>query len=533
MKKCICSLLLFVCSLVQGQSIKNPLLEKGWNALVKDKENQAFGYFWQAFEKAKKENNIHDQAESLLYLGICTYGSSAEKGLLYATQSLSAYKKLTEQEPEFAQKGRARCLQLISTIYSRQKKFKQAIALSRSVVQDLEGTNDQEGTLGLAYNSLGSYYEIQKKNDSAAYFFRHAITEFERAKNTAYLPTAYAKMGGLAQKNNQKELSYQWYKKASEVAFDSENKQAQVICLLALGRWEIQFNHGVTSAEALFEKAHKIAASLSDKVFEIKAIKALIELKKQQNDFEKVSQLQDGVLKIKDHYYSLEREQIAKNLEVQFEVSEKDRKLELVSKEKEVSRLTNILLVSLVLLLLIVFTILYLSFKRINKRDKELLQAKEDLFVALEEQKRMKEMQLENDIEYRESQLSAITLQMVQKNELLEEIKTIVNQNEMVPEKQLIQMINRHFTQDNNWGDFDKYFESVNKNFYNKLKLKYPDISANDMKICALIKLNLSIKEMASILNISPDSVKTARYRLRKKLQLSTEDNLTEFILSI
>jgi len=73
----------------------------------------------------------------------------------------------------------------------------------------------------------------------------------------------------------------------------------------------------------------------------------------------------------------------------------------------------------------------------------------------------------------------------------------------------------------------------LNKNFYTRLKQKYPDISTNDLKICALIKLNLSIKEMASILNISPDSVKTARHRLRKKLQLNTEDNLTDFILSV
>jgi DNA-binding CsgD family transcriptional regulator len=87
--------------------------------------------------------------------------------------------------------------------------------------------------------------------------------------------------------------------------------------------------------------------------------------------------------------------------------------------------------------------------------------------------------------------------------------------------------------QDNSWNDFDLYFESINKNFYTRLKQSYPDISTNDLKICALIKLNLSIKEMASILNISPDSVKTARYRLRKKLQLSTEDNLTSFILSV
>jgi DNA-binding CsgD family transcriptional regulator len=151
----------------------------------------------------------------------------------------------------------------------------------------------------------------------------------------------------------------------------------------------------------------------------------------------------------------------------------------------------------------------------------------------LEEQKKLKEQQFENDIEHKESQLSAITLQMLQKNELLEEIKSIIHKKEDTTENQLSKVINSHFTQDNNWNDFDKYFESVNKNFYNKLKQKFPDISSNDLKICALIKLNLSIKEMASILNISPDSVKTARYRLRKKLQLTTEDNLTEFILSV
>ncbi|MGK4566280.1 helix-turn-helix transcriptional regulator [Flavobacterium sp. 3HN19-14] len=129
--------------------------------------------------------------------------------------------------------------------------------------------------------------------------------------------------------------------------------------------------------------------------------------------------------------------------------------------------------------------------------------------------------------------MSAIAFQMLQKNELLEEIKEIIHGKENIPEEQLSKIINSHLISDSNWNDFDKYFESINKNFYTKLKQNYPEISANDLKMCALIKLNLSIKEMASILNISPDSVKTARYRLRKKLRLNNEDNLTDFILSI
>lgn len=532
-KKLSCYFLLFFCGIAYGNPSDNILLQKGWDALVKDQENEAFSYFFQAYEKAKKENNTHDKAESLLYLGICSFGASSEKGLRYATQSLSEYKKLAATNPQAAKKGRSRCLQLISTIYSRQKKYAQAIALSKNVVSDLEGTNDTEGTLGLAYSSLGTLYEYQKQGDSSAYFFKQALAEFERSNNIAYLPTAYIKMGDLAQKKKQKEPSYQYYSKAMQLADASENKQAQVSCLIALGHWEITFNKNQPQAEIYFQKAKLIAEKLSDKVFEIRSIQALIDLKKQQRQFLEVSQLQDEQIQIKDHYYSLEREQIAKNLEVQFEVAEKDRKLELIYKEKEVSRLTNFLLFSLVLILLIVFSFSYFFLKRINKRDKQLLKTKEELFTALEEQKKLKEQQFENDIEHKESQLSAITLQMLQKNELLEEIKSIIRKKDDTTEKQLSRIINSHFTQDQNWNDFDKYFESVNKNFYNKLKQKYPDISSNDLKICALIKLNLSIKEMASILNISPDSVKTARYRLRKKLQLTTEDNLTEFILSV
>lgn len=84
----------------------------------------------------------------------------------------------------------------------------------------------------------------------------------------------------------------------------------------------------------------------------------------------------------------------------------------------------------------------------------------------------------------------------------------------------LTRLVNKGQNQEKEWADFNVQFESINKNFYARIRQAYPDISPNDLKICALIKLNLSIKEMAGILNISPDSVKTARYRLRKNFSL-------------
>jgi DNA-binding CsgD family transcriptional regulator len=525
--------LLFFCYTGFGQTSENQLIQKGWNELVKDNENEAFNHFWEANEKATKEKNNKDKAEALLCLGICSYGSSLEKGLQFATQSLDCYKKLEKTDIEKATIGRYKCLQLISTIYGRQKKYDDALRLSQEVVNELKDKNDSSGTLGLAYNSLGSLYDAKNKKNKAEKYFNLAMTEFEKHKNIVYLSSSYCKIGEIAKNKNNKNVSLQYFKKALTLADESENKQAQVISLIALGEWYLSFENNAIISENYYKKARAIAIPLSDKLFEIKAIKALITLNKKKKNYLEVSKLQNDEIEIKDSFFSFEREQIVKSLEVQFEVSEKNRKLELVSAEKEVSKLTNYLLTSLLGLLLIVASILYFFLKRIHNRDKELLKAKEELVLLMENQKLLKEQQFQNDIEHKESQLSAITIQMLEKNELLEELKKIIDKKEPSSETELKRVVNKYTIQDNNWKDFDHHFESVNKNFYTRLKQKYPDISANDLKICALIKLNLSIKEMASILNISPDSVKTARHRLRKKLQLSTEENLTDFILSV
>ena len=532
-KKLIITLIFLISVSCLASPSNNPLMQKGWAALVKDKENEAFEYFWQAHEKAKKDKNTADKAESLLYLGICSYGSSLEKGLQYATKSLNEYKNLEKTDAEKALIGRYKCLQLISTIYIRQKRYEEAKELSQEVVNELEGKNDKSGTLGLAYNSLGSLYEMEDENDKAEEYYSLALEEFVKGNNIAYLPSSYCRLGEIAKRKNEKEASLNYFKKALSLSESSENKQAQVTALVGMGKWRMHFGDDLIQAENYFNKARIIAVSLSDKSFEIKTIDALIELKKEQQEFEEVSKLQHQIITIKDSFFSYEREQIVKSLEVQFDVSEKNRKLELISAEQKVSRLTNFLLATFLVLLIVVFSALYLFLKRINKRDRQLLKTKEELVILMEEQKQMKEQQFQNDLEYKESQLSAITIQMLEKNEILDEVKTILTRKEPTSEKDLKKLVSKYTIQENNWKDFDNYFESVNKNFYTRLKNKYPDISSNDLKICALIKLNLSIKEMASILNISPDSVKTARHRLRKKLQLSTEENLTDFILSV
>jgi DNA-binding CsgD family transcriptional regulator len=94
----------------------------------------------------------------------------------------------------------------------------------------------------------------------------------------------------------------------------------------------------------------------------------------------------------------------------------------------------------------------------------------------------------------------------------------------------IINSVNYSFTLDKDWNSFRTHFEQVHKGFFENLLRDYPELTSNDLKICALMKLNLETKQMASVLDISPESAKVARHRLRKKLNLPNEQNLTGFL---
>jgi len=94
-------------------------------------------------------------------------------------------------------------------------------------------------------------------------------------------------------------------------------------------------------------------------------------------------------------------------------------------------------------------------------------------------------------------------------------------------------IIDNNYQIDREWEDFKMHFEQVHPEFFEQLKASYPELTPSDLKLCALLKLNMNTKESAKILGISPDSVKTARYRLRKKLQLRKDEGLFDFIYRI
>ncbi len=130
--------------------------------------------------------------------------------------------------------------------------------------------------------------------------------------------------------------------------------------------------------------------------------------------------------------------------------------------------------------------------------------------------------------------MAASILSIVKKNEILNEIKDhlkkIDNEKSIGP---VVKIINSNLDHNENWEFFKEAFNNADSEFFKKIKSLHPDLSPNDLKLCAYLRLNLSSKEIAPLFNISPRSVEIKRYRLRKKMDLTNNENLTNYILSI
>lgn len=151
----------------------------------------------------------------------------------------------------------------------------------------------------------------------------------------------------------------------------------------------------------------------------------------------------------------------------------------------------------------------------------------------------LKNEQLESDIITKSEELANSTMSLVKKNELLAKMKTILvdQKNEIKIESSnksytnLLNLVESNISTKQDWHLFEKNFNKVHEAFLNGLIESYPTLSPSDLKLAAYLRMNLSTKEIAHLLNITFRSVELKRYRLRKKMELETDTNLSEFMI--
>lgn len=175
------------------------------------------------------------------------------------------------------------------------------------------------------------------------------------------------------------------------------------------------------------------------------------------------------------------------------------------------------------------------------------LQQEKDEFLKREAEHTEKQIikleheKLQAELASKNRELANSAMSLVYKNELLQKLSQEIAKlkdaaGKSIPEDQqrkIQQIITEGMNDERDWVLFENSFNDAHDSFFKKLKAKHPELVPNDLKLCAFLHMNMSSKEMASLLNISLRGVEIRRYRLRKKLNIPHDMNLTEFLMSI
>ncbi len=238
-------------------------------------------------------------------------------------------------------------------------------------------------------------------------------------------------------------------------------------------------------------------------------------------DFKKYKTIEDSI------YNETKSHQI-EELRTAYETEKKEKEIELQKSEiqlleqiNKVNTLQRTVLTIGVIISLVLLGLVYFGMRQKIKR------------------RQLEKEVLNSELKFKQKELTTHALHLANKNEILEDLKLQISdlknsdseKNKVL--NKLVNTINFNLQDDKNWENFRLYFEEVHKDFNSKIKQKFPDVTSNELRLMALMKMNLSSKEIANILNISNDGIKKARYRLRKKINISSEESLTDLIINL
>ena len=312
------------------------------------------------------------------------------------------------------------------------------------------------------------------------------ITE-QVSPNHSYISIIYSMWGDLYLKMDNKQQALNYFTKSLEAVTAQNIRLSLKVELLSKAS---KINNSLGNYKVAFQQM-EASKKLGDSLFGSQSI------------------LNKQLFEIKDSY----REVIVENQRIQ-----KEQELKLLKSKKDTLNQRLIFSVILLVIIIIASIVIFSFLKKRHILEKELITER-----------------TRSAIEIKKKELTLTALQLLEKDKLLDEIKTDLEKIQQDESSAAINKITStiNVNSKKNWDEFEARFVQINTTFYDSLHKKHSDLSGNELKLCALIKLNFSSKEMAQILGVSPESINKARYRLRKKLNLERDENLVTYINSI
>lgn len=408
--------------------------------------------------------------------------------------------------------------------------------------------------LASTYGKIGHYFEKKSDYQQALFFEEKALKIYNSIQDTLGLGVIYENIGSIYEDLGEYQKAKTYFLKSEQIFtnkkmyFDLANIYNNIGDVY---RKTGDFSQGIryTHQSLALARKHQI------KNLEKSAYRDLAKAYRLQGLTDSSLIYLEKAYQLTDELYSEEKAAQAAKHRVIFETERNEQTLvrrnnefKLLEKQHSLSQTLQWTFLSA---LFIIGAIAVYTFRLQRQRirnnhviiiQKEALHQERLRSAAIEEErlkieldnKTLREQFLNEQLDLRSNELTSLTLKIVSKNKLLNELREqIKSPPSEDKEMELHDIIERHLRIDKNWESFLDTFEKVHEDFFKRLMALEANLSPAEIRLCCLLKLNLPSKDIAAILSISPDSLRIARYRLRRKLNLDAKANLNTFLLQV
>ncbi|WP_406684081.1 tetratricopeptide repeat protein [Seonamhaeicola sp. MEBiC1930] len=380
--------------------------------------------------------------------------------------------------------------------------------------------------LAQSLSNIGGYYNELEAFSKAEKVLTQALELAREVTNPVIEGFALKQLGTTYMGLNQTEKSRFYLERALNIG-EKHNRVLDVIQV----SYRISQNYNYNSNTAMALKYANKAIHLSDSVNTPLNLLNSLELRsliyKKQNQFQLALEDHARFKFLQDSLYVIEKSKQIEELKTIYEtekkelqIAQQETEISLLEQEAQINNLQRILLGGGLVLSILLFGLGYYALQQKIKRN------------------RLEKERVKSELDFKKKELTTHALHLAKKNEVLENLKQQAKAFKATSKEdkgyqELIKTINFDQHDDKNWENFTQYFEQVHKDFSSNVKSRYPEVTKNELRLMALLKMNMSSKEIATILNISADGVKKARQRLRKKMNLTPQDSLEYIVLAL
>lgn len=490
----------------------------------------------QSSQLAETINDLETIQENSTYIAgaYITMGNN-EMAMKYYLQC----SKINEQLGN--KRGLAIALAGIGNIYTKEKNYAQGL---KSLFKSLGYFEDikEEKEIARSYLNIGMTYKEMKDYDKALGFYEKAMTTYKKLNNRRAIAFVFSDVGEIYMKQGKTDKAIESISQARVLHEEGDYVIELASDFSRLGK--IYSSKDQTDrAMEFYVQSIILAKKLSLRELLSETYHDLSHLYGKVGDYKNAYAYQELHILYYDSVFNQEKNKQLVEMQTRFETENKEKEIEILKKNHVINRI-YLISVSAGLFFVLLTGFLIINRQRLkartarelSRREMQISEEQRSLTEAELQNKILREKQLESELEFKNKELTTFTLNLIQKNEILETLKSQIaairhSSDDATRSKlgSLMSTVNFSFHLDKDWDNFKLHFQQVHKDFFEKLGKAYSGLSGNDLKVCALLKLNMGTKEMASILDISPESVKAARYRIRKKIGLPSEQTLSSF----